>query len=206
MEDKLQGLLEKIYQEGVSKGQEVGAAIVSDAEKKAEKIITEAEREAAEIRKQAREDADELKRNVVSELRLSADQAIDALKQKITNLISAKAISEPLHDAFSDEDFLKSIIKTLIENWRPGQNGQAGVRLLLPGEKEEQLDQYFSAKAREALDGKVEIQLDHRIENGFRIGPADGHYVISFSEKDFEVFFMDFLRPRTKALLYGESP
>ena len=73
-------------------------------------------------------------------------------------------------------------------------------------EKErEELGQYFSAKAREILNGSLEIRFDDKLESGFRIGPEDGSYLISFTEKDFQAFFSDYLRPKTKALLYGSN-
>lgn len=205
MEQKLQALLDKLYEEGVAKGQDVAAAVVKDAERKANKILEEAEKEAAEIRKQAQEEAEEMKRNVVSELHLTATQAISALKQKISHLITAEAIADPIHDTFSDEDFLKSIIETLIDNWRPTQDGSARISLLLPPEKGEALYRYFSAKAKQMMDDGIQVKIDQNLDDGFRIGPADGSYIVSFTEKDFEAFFMDFLRPRTKELLYGKK-
>lgn len=205
MEQKLQELLDKIYTEGVAKGQEVASAMVRDAERNAERILDEARKEAREIRQQAREESEELRRNVASEIRLSAQQAINALRQQISRLIITEAASGPVHQAFSDGEFVKKIIETLIRNWRPGQDAQGGLSLLLPEKDREELGQYFSAKAREALNGSLQVNFDNKLENGFRIGPADGSYVISFTEKDFEAFFMDYLRPKTKALLYGDE-
>ena len=40
------------------------------------------------------------------------------------------------------------------------------------------------------------------MKGGFKIGPADGSYKISFSEDDFENFFKSFLRPKTIEMLY----
>ena len=205
MEQKLQELLDKIYTEGVNKGQEVATTIVRDAERKAERILEEAQKEASEARKKAREDAEEHKRNVASELRLSASQATHALQQQISNLIITKAVTEPVRQAFSDKEFIKKIIESLIDNWQPGQEGQGRLSLLLPEKDKEELGRYFSDKARATLNGALQVNIDNQLENGFRIGPADGSYVISFTDKDFETFFMDYLRPKTKALLYGKN-
>jgi V/A-type H+-transporting ATPase subunit E len=205
MEKKLQALLDKVYEEGVAKGQEVASAVIKDAERKAAKIREEAERDAAELRKRAQDDAEELKRNVASELKLSAEQALSALKQQISGLITSKAISEPIGQAFSDEAFLKDMILTLTKKWGPSENGSADLAVLLPPDQQEALQKYFSSKSKEVLDHGFRIDIDPQLEKGFRIGPADGSYVISFTDKDFETFFMDYLRPRTKALLFGED-
>ena len=205
MEQKLQELLDKVYNEGVAKGQEVADAIVSDAGRQAEHLLAEARKEAAAIRHAAQEEAEELKRNVASELRLSANQLLGALQQKISGLIIAKAVSEPLDQTFSDREFLRKIIEKLIENWRPDADGPVRLSLLLPEKEEAELGRYFEAKAREALDQSLEVRIDGKLDNGFRIGPADGSYQISFSKQDFEHFFADYLRPKTKALLYGDQ-
>lgn len=201
MENKLQELLDKVYREGVAKGEEVAAAIVKDAEHKAEKILEDAKREAVQIRRQAQEETEELKRNVASELRLSAGQAISALRQKISGMIAAKVISEPVGHAFSDRAFIQKMIETLLQNWQSGQATQ-NLTLLLPPEQEE-LHQYFTAKASDLMNDTLQIDIDGKLEHGFRIGPALGSYVISFTDRDFETFLMDYLRPKTKEILYG---
>lgn len=205
MEQKLQELLDKVYSEGVAKGQEVASTIVRDAERKAEHILEEAQKQADEIRRQAREEAEELRLNVASELRLSAQQSINALQQQISRLIITKAVSEPTNRAFSDTDFIKRAVETLIRNWHSRGGGGEGLSLLLPEKEREALGQYFLAKTTEALDGTLEVTFSDKLDKGFRIGPADGRYVISFTEKDFETFFSDYLRPKTKAILYGED-
>ncbi len=205
MQDKLQALLDKIQKEGVAKGQDVAGAIIKDAEKKADRIVQEAEQEAAATRRQAREEADELKRNVESELRLSASQTISALRQQISKLITTKAVAEPIQQSFEDEPFVKELIETLLRNWQSNSNGTVNLRLLLPPDQQEQLEAYFSAKAKDLMNGELVIETDRKLENGFRIGPTDGGYVLSFTDADFETFFMDYLRPTTKRVLFEQQ-
>ena len=205
MQEKLQALIDKIQEEGVSKGEEVASAIVKDAEQKAKRIVEDAERDAERTRKQAQEEADELRRNVESELRLSGEQAIQALRQRVSNLIAYKAIGEPVQASFEDQEFVKGLIEQLIQNWQPEADGSVSLRLLLPAEGQRELEQYFSAKAKELLDGELQIKVDQKLERGFRIGPADGSYVVSFTDEDFETFFMDYVRPEKKKILYGND-
>ena len=202
MEQKLQSLLEKIQQEGVDKGQEVANSLINDAEQKAEDIVAAAERRAEEIQKQAEQEAEELKRNVTSELKLSAQQTVEALQQRITHLVNTKATASPTQEAFQDKDFLKGIIQSLIEHW---QKEVEGATLRLSPEREKELYDYFSARAQDSLKEGLTVKPDSKLSEGFRIGPADGSYVVSFTEADFQAFFADFLRPRTKELLYGED-
>ncbi len=202
MEQKLQALLEKIKQEGVEKGQEVANSLINDAEKKADDIVAAAKKEAAEIRQEAEREAEELKRNVTSELQLSVEQTVSALQQRITAMVTAHSVQPPVSEALADKDFLKGIIQGLIEKWQ--QDGQ-GAALHLAPEREKELFEYFSARARENLDQGLVVKPDPKLSTGFRIGPADGGYVVSFTEADFQAFFADFLRPQTKALLFGKE-
>lgn len=202
MEAKLQSLLERIKQDGVDKGQAVANSLISDAEAEAAEILAQAKREAAEIRQRAESQAEELKRNVTSELQLSANQAIGALKQAITSLITTQAVEAPNREAFQDKDFLKGIISSMLENWQ--KSGQASALYLSP-EQESELYSYFTQRAEEDLRQGLTVKPVPKLSRGFRIGPADGSFLVSFTEEDFHTFFVDFLRPRTKALLYGEA-
>jgi len=201
MEEKLQSLLERIREEGVEKAREESDRLIREAEQKAEHIRTEADQQAKRIREQAEADAESHKRNVEAELKLSAAQAISDLEQKITQLITAKALGEPTEEAFSDAGFLKGLIEQLIAKW-DAQSGE--MALYLSPEHQEALHQYVEEQMRASLDQGLEIKPAPTVRNGFRIGPADGRYVISFTSEDFKTFFAGHLRPHIKKLLFDE--
>ena len=67
------------------------------------------------------------------------------------------------------------------------------------------LRKYFKSKARRLLKSGLELTFDEKLKSGFKIGPKDGSYKRSFTDKDFENFFMSYLRPRTIELLYGKG-
>ena len=54
-----------------------------------------------------------------------------------------------------------------------------------------------------ALNQKFEVVPDKNIRYGFKIGPKDGSYFISFSDKDFENLFREYMRPRIIEMLFG---
>ncbi len=205
MADKLQELTDKIYQEGIDKAKQEAEKIVADAKQKAEKILQDARKQEEEIVEKAHKDADDLRENVQSEVKLSAKQAIASLKQRITELIRTKILDEPIDEVIKDKDFLKKIIEKLIRNWNPTGNEPIDISLLLPREDERQLAKYFASKGAKELNNGLEIQIDDKLQNGFKIGPKDGNYIISFTDKDFEEFFKAFLRPRMIRLLYGRE-
>jgi V/A-type H+-transporting ATPase subunit E len=108
-------------------------------------------------------------------------------------------------ETFDDPEFLRRIIEIAIRNWSPESAVHPALSLLLPAEEAERLDHFFNGRTAELLAGGLQVTFDDKIGGGFRIGPADGRYVVSFTEKDFEQFFREYLKPRTSALLYGEK-
>jgi V/A-type H+-transporting ATPase subunit E len=69
MEQKIQELTNKIYQEGVEKGEQRARQLVSEAEAKAASILAEAKAQAEKILLEAQNQAAELKRNTEAELK-----------------------------------------------------------------------------------------------------------------------------------------
>ncbi|MBN1158333.1 MAG: hypothetical protein JXA61_03040 [Bacteroidales bacterium] len=204
MENKLQELTDKIYQDGVTKANEEADRIIAAAEKEAKSIRSGAEKEAAGILEKARKEAQELKRNTMSEIKLSARKAVSAIKQKITEMIVAGTTEETVKETLKDKDFLKKIIETTITNWNPEKEAY-DLQLLLPEEDEKTLGTYFANKQKELLNGTLEIRFDDRMDAGFKIGPKDGRFIISFTDDDFVNFFKHYLRPETAKLLYEEA-
>ena len=69
MENKIQELTDKIYREGVEKGNEEAQRLIANAQEEAKKIIEDARKEAESIVNSSRKSADELAENTKSELK-----------------------------------------------------------------------------------------------------------------------------------------
>jgi V/A-type H+/Na+-transporting ATPase subunit E len=202
MENKLQELTQKLYNEGIEKANAEAEQILAEARTEADKLKQKAEKEAQEIISEAEQKSAEIKKNVDAELALAAKQTIRTTKQQIIDLIVSKVMDEPMKKAFDDEKFIKEIIETVVKNWNPQKNEAIDLSVLLPASLEKEFEKYFTAKPAKELNANLEISFSDTIKGGFKIGPADGSYKISFSEEDFENFFKSYLRPRTIDLLY----
>ncbi|MBN2524452.1 MAG: hypothetical protein JXB24_14355 [Bacteroidales bacterium] len=202
MQSKLQELTEKIFQEGVEKGNAEAKQIIDSANSEAKEIIEKAKKEAESILNEANKKAAEIKTNTNSEIKLSGKQSINALKQQIADVVNDKITSASIKEAFSNKDFLKEIIRTLLSNW--ASSGQSmELSLLLPAKDEKNLVEFFKKEAKKYLDKGVTVDFDSVIHAGFQIGPKDGSYKVSFTDEDFINFFKHYLRPKLVEILFG---
>ena len=87
MDAKIQELTDKIFNEGVEKGQAEANRLIAEAEAKARKIEEDATRKADEILRIAEQRTSELTKNTESELKLHASQLIDSLKSSVADQI-----------------------------------------------------------------------------------------------------------------------
>ena len=205
MNDKLKELTNKIYAEGIEKAEIKAEEIISKAENEASAILEKARKDAKEIAEKSQKEAEDLKRNTESEIKLSARQAINALKQDITSLIITTISEEEVKNALNDKDFVKGIISKILTSRTQNDSSGIDLTLSLPDKDREDLDKYFTAKHKELLDKGLSLNFSDKINAGFEIGPKDKSYKISFTDENFESFFKSYLRPRSIKLLYGEK-
>jgi len=199
MQSKLQELTEKIYLEGIEKGNEEAKSIVDAAIKEASAIVNDAKKEAEQIVVSAQKSATEIKKNTETEIKLSSKQAVNALKQQITNVLNSEVIGSATGKAF-DAEFTKKIVDTTLKNWAKNQTSDLAV--LISKEQEKELSAYFSKSVKDLLDKGLEIKFDPSVKSGFQITPKDGSYKVSFTEEDFNNFFRQYLRPKLIELLF----
>lgn len=205
MESKLQELTNKLYNEGVEKANQEAEQILNDAKNEAEKKKNDAQKEAEEIINNAKHESEELKKNVKSEIDLAAKQTLREVRKQITEMITADVIKDPVKESLNDTEFVKKMIETMIKNWNPQSGEAVNISVLVPENMQKELKEYLEKKAAKDLNAGIEVKVSDRMKGGFSIGPADGSYKISFSDKDFENFFKSYLRPRTVEMLFDQE-
>jgi V/A-type H+/Na+-transporting ATPase subunit E len=203
MEQKIQELTAKIYQEGVEKGQTQAQKIIDEAQEKAGGIVADAKAQAEKIIADAKQQAEELKRNTEAEIKLSGNQALSAIKQQILDLVTAASIDEGLTASLSDPATIKEFVSLAVKNWKIG-NEVPKLEVLLPAAKQEELRKIFEKTASDLFKKGLSLTFSKSLKAGFRIGPKNGAFKISFTDEDFAEFFKEYLRPRTRSWLFGE--
>lgn len=205
MQNKLQELTDKIYNEGVSKGKEEAEKIISDANAKAEKIISDAQAQSQSIIKKAQDKADELDHNTQSELKLASKQIINTVKQQITDIITDDIVSAQVGEALKDSQFMKSIIEKIASNWQSNDATSADLNIILPEAEKAKMDSFIKNEAKKLIEKGVAFSFSKELKSGFQLSPKDGGYKVSFSEEEFGNYFKEYLRPKLIELLFGEK-
>lgn len=203
MSNKIKELTEKIYDEGIAKAKAEALGIISNAKEESAKIIANANEKEAKILDQAKTKATEYIKNAEREIQLVSRQTISTIKQQIINLVTTAQVEPSVTQAFKNGEFISTIILTLIKNWNPQKPEEMNLKLLLPKKDEVELSEFFQTQAIQALNNGVSIKFDTNISSGFKIGPKNGSYIISFSDSDFEEYFKSYLKPKTKELLFS---
>lgn len=201
MQNKLQELTDKLYNEGLSKGKQEGEAIVREAKAKADGILSAARKEAEDIVSNARKEADELRAKVAGDLKMAASQSIAATKQDIERLIVAKIDEQEVRSAMSSADFIRGIITEVARNFNPAS--PADLETVLPESLKKELEPFVKKELASILKSGIEAKFSKKISGGFIIGPKDGGYFISLTDETFIDLISAYLRPATKKILFG---
>ena len=204
MQNKLQELTDKLYNEGLSKGKQEAEQLLAEAKAKAGKIVEDAQAEAERILSKARKDADDLKSKVNADVKMASTQSISALKQQIEKTLMAKVVGGEVKDALKDASFVKPLIETVIKSFNAADVSPAGLDVILPESMKESLGKALQAGLDKELKSSVNIDYAKNIAGGFKIAPKDGGYFISFADGDFEKMFSEYLRPAARKILFSE--
>jgi len=201
MDNKLQELTERLYNEGLSKGKEEGAQILENARKEAAAIIAAAKEEAKAVAEAAEKDAADLKSKAESDIKMASAQSLQATKKDIENILLSGIIGPKVDAALSSPDFIKDIIKAVAEKFSSEQ--MSDLDIVLPESLKGQVEAFVTGELSEAIGTGVKADFSKKIAGGFTIGPKDGGYFISLTDETFKDLICEYLRPVTKKLLFG---
>ncbi len=201
MQDKIQELTDRLYNEGLSKGKEEGERLVAEAKEEAERIISEAKAEAAALKAQASKESSDMKSKAESDIRIAGAQAVQTLKAEIEKLIVAKAGTDKVSAALDDIQFVKELIRAVAERFSAQE--ATDLELVLPERLRSELEPYVSGELSKALGHGVSATFSKKISGGFNIAPRDGGYFISLSDETLKALVAAYIRPATGKILFG---
>ena len=115
MAEELQGLLERIQEEGVKKADSEKERIITEAKSDAEKILADAKKKSEKIIKKSEEDAKRNEERAASTVRQAARDIILALNDELQTRLT-NVVKECIGEAMTPEIMGKLILDEFVEN------------------------------------------------------------------------------------------
>ncbi len=199
--DKLQELTQKLYEEGLAKGKQDGEALLEKAKSEAEGIVKQAQEEAEAILAKARKDAEDFKVKVEGDVKMAAQQAVQATRSDIENLVVSKVVDGTVDKALANEDYIKGIITAVAQKFSADE--PEDLSLVLPESLKSALEPFVKNELGKILGKGIDASFSKKVAGGFKIGPKDGGYFVSLTDDTFKDLIGSYLRPATKKLLFG---
>ena len=201
MQNKLQELTDKLYNEGLSKGKQEGEELLAKAKVQAEEMIAKAQAEAAQIVAAAQKQADEIKTKVASDIRMASSQSLAATRNDIETLVVGKMTDEAVKKALTSAEFVKELIQAVATKFTT--EGPVDLALILPESLQKELEPFVNNELAKILGAGVEASFSKKVSGGFKIGPKNGGYFVSLTDETFNELIAEYLRPATKKILFG---
>ena len=133
---------------------------------------------------------------------MASVQTLASVKQKLEGAITLKTVTTPVSNALKESEFMQSIITTIVQSY--ANDGNKSLELILPESQKEALNSFVENKLREFCSSGVNITYSKDILNGFCISQKGDGYYISFTDDAFEKIIAEYIRPKTRKLLFGE--
>ncbi|MBP5574058.1 MAG: hypothetical protein J6X40_07835 [Bacteroidales bacterium] len=203
MQDKLQELTDRLYNEGLSKGKQDGEALLKKAQDEAATIIADAQAEAQRIIAQANKEAEEMKTKVAADVRMAATQSIAVTKQEIEKMVVTQTAAQGVQANMGNADFVKTLITSVVKAFNPDNASPVSLDLILPESLKAQVEPFVQNEIANQFKGEVKVDYSKKMNGGFKVAPRDGGYVLQFTDDEFTQLIANYLRPATKKILFG---
>ena len=203
MQNKLQELTDKLYNEGLSKGKQDGEELLQKAKAESESIIAQAKAEAERIVAQANKEAEELRTKVMADVKMAATQSIAVTKQEIEKMVVTRTAAEGVKANMGNAAFVKELILSVVKAFNPQNASPVDLNLILPESLKAELEPFVKNEIANQFKAEVKVDYSKKMNGGFKVAPKNGGYVLQFTDEEFQNLVANYLRPATKKILFG---
>ena len=203
MQNKLQELTDKLYNEGLSKGKQDAEAMLSKAQAEAADIVAKAQAEAERIVAQANKEAEELRTKVMADVKMAATQSIAVTKQEIEKMVVTRTAAEGVKANMGNAAFVKELILSVVKAFNPQNASPVDLSLILPESLKAEVEPFVKNEIASQFKAEVKVDYSKKMNGGFKVAPKNGGYVLQFTDEEFQNLIANYLRPATKKILFG---
>ncbi len=195
MAEDLQGLLDRIQNDGIKKAEMERDSILADAKAQAEKIVADAKAQAEKIVADAKTQAQDDEKRAAENIRQAARDTLNTFKadllarlQRVTKDMAGRAMTPAL---------MADIIRTMAAAY--AQKSDAGLEVLLPEKDAAALE----AGLKAALLNNIKVEAASGFSAGLKIGFNGSDEYLDFSDEALTDVICEFVGPKLAAILKG---
>lgn len=203
MQDKLQQLTEKLYNEGLAKGKQEAESLLQSAKEESEKMLASAREECRLLKEKTEKECSDLRQKAEGDIKTASRQALSQIKQDIEGAVKMKAVSAPVKEALSSPEFMQSLIKTVVSAFGAGKDATS-LDIVLPEDMKEKLSLFLNGELASSFANGLNVNFSKDLGAGFRVSQKDSGYFIDFTDGSFEKIIAEYIRPKTRKLIFGE--
>ena len=198
MAEELQGLLEKIHDEGIKKADAEKAQIIADAREQAKQLIVDAENKAAELIGSAEKDAAVSEKRAAASIKQAARDIVLALNAELLERLNS-VVKLSIESAMTPE-FMGKIIMAMVGKFEPGIVA-TGIDLMVSSADLQKMEELLKASLTSNLKQEPELFTGHDFSSGLKLGFKDSDIFFDVSDEVLAEMICSYVGPRLGAVL-----
>jgi len=209
----VQELIDRLREEGVTKGQGEAEALLTESRKKSMQILDDARREADEILAKARSESERTKESGHEALRLASRDVILKLKESFHQEFENRVRRLVAH-RLQDQTFLDRLILEIARRAVPEDEGKP-MEVLLPGDavtveqlqgaagkaEEGTLAHFVLGLAADVLREGLTFGVSDETSAGVKVRLLEEDVEIELTDETVTALLMEYMLPRFRAIL-----
>ncbi len=201
MAEDVQGLLDKIHNDGIAKAQQEKEAIIAAAREEAARIVAEAKEQAENLKKSARTEARAGQDKADAAIRQAARDAVIALKADLLAKLNA-VVHSCIGEAMTPE-IMKQIILTMARSYAKDANAGESLEVLISKQEQEQTEAFLKDQLLKELKTDPVIELTTDFNSGLQISFRGSDVYFDFSDDALAEVLCRFVGPKLTAVIRG---
>jgi len=192
MDIQLQGLIEKIQNDGVKNAEEKSAAIVAEGQLKAAKIIENAEKKASSIISDAQHNASRKEVSGIEALKQAKRDVLISLDQEVRNHLD-EALKREMDEAMKGKGLIEAVT-TILSRWEASD----AFELQVSEDEKKSIESAASKSFSEKIKNGLTVVPVKGIDAGFRLSMKDGSAYYDFTSEGLSEMLFAFLNTDLK--------
>ena len=200
MAEDIQGLLQRIHDEGLKKADAEKEKIISDAKAQADTILKKAGEEADSIVKKAAEEAAGSEARAKAAIKQAARDIILTLKEDLMTRLN-KVVRSSVDEAMTSE-LMGNILIEMVKNYKEKNQGtDPELDILLNSKDLEKLQSALKSSLEAELKKNPAINAGSDFGAGLKIGFKGSDVFFDFSDDALTEIICHYIGPRVAAML-----